>query len=38
MKDFNLKKKGIVLCPSAEFGVNNKKSNLFNLKRISVDI
>ena len=32
-----LKRKGIVLCPSAEFGVNSKKSNLFNLKRIFVN-
>lgn len=31
-----LKKKGIILSPSAEFGVNSKKTDLFNLKRILV--
>jgi len=32
-----LKKKGIKICPSAEFGINNKKSDLFNLKRVFVN-
>lgn len=32
-----LKKKGVILCPSANFGINNKKSDLFNLKRIFVN-
>ncbi len=32
-----LKNKGIMMCPSAEFGFNNKNSNLFNLKRIFVN-
>ena len=32
-----LKKKGIILCPSAEFGVNTKKTDLFNLKRVFVN-
>ena len=31
-----LKEKGIILSPSAEFGVNSKKTDLFNLKRILV--
>ncbi len=31
-----LKKEGIKICPSAKFGTNNKKTNLFNLKRINV--
>lgn len=31
-----LKKKGIILSPSAEFGVNSKKTDLFNLKRVFV--
>ena len=32
-----LKKKGIKICPSAEFGTNTINSNLFNLKRIFVN-
>lgn len=32
-----LKEKGIKLCPTAEFGINNKKDDLFNLKRIFVN-
>ena len=32
-----LKNNGIKICPSAEFGFNNKDSNLFNLKRIFVN-
>jgi len=31
-----LKKNGIKICPSAKFGINDKKSDLFNLKRITV--
>lgn len=31
-----LKKNGVVICPSAKPGTNDKKSNLFNLKRINV--
>ena len=30
-----LKQNGIICCPSAENGVNNKNSDLFKLKRIS---
>ena len=33
-----LKNKGIKICPSAEFGFNNKNTDLFNLKRIFVNI
>jgi peptidoglycan/xylan/chitin deacetylase (PgdA/CDA1 family) len=32
-----LKNKGIMICPSAEFGFNNKNTDLFNLKRIFVN-
>ena len=32
-----LKNKGIKICPSAEFGFNNKNTDLFNLKRILVN-
>ena len=32
-----LKTKGIKICPSAEFGFNNKNTDLFNLKRIFVN-
>ena len=32
-----LKNKGITICPSAEFGFNNKNADLFNLKRIFVN-
>ena len=32
-----LKNKGIKICPSAEFGFNNKNTDLFNLKRIFVN-
>jgi len=32
-----LKKNKIKICPSAEIGLNNSKSNLFHLKRIFVD-
>jgi|TARA_Y100000294_G_C8543577_1_gene332207 peptidoglycan/xylan/chitin deacetylase (PgdA/CDA1 family) len=32
-----LKKRGIKICPSAEFGVNTKYSNLFHLNRIFVN-
>ena len=32
-----LKNKGIKMCPSAEFGFNNKNTDLFNLKRIFVN-
>ncbi len=32
-----LKKKGIKICPSAVFGINNKNSNLFHLKRVFVN-
>ena len=32
----HLKKRGIKICPSANFGINNNNSNLFNLKRINV--
>jgi peptidoglycan/xylan/chitin deacetylase (PgdA/CDA1 family) len=32
-----LKNKGIKICPSAEFGFNNKSTDLFNLKRIFVN-
>ncbi len=32
-----LKKNGIKICPSAEFGINTNKQNLFNLKRIFVN-
>ena len=32
-----LKKRGIKICPSAEFGINNKNVSLFNLKRIFVN-
>ena len=32
-----LKNKGIKICPSAEFGINNKNTNLFNLKRVFVN-
>ena len=32
-----LKKNKIKICPSAEFGFNNSKSNLFHLRRIFVD-
>ena len=32
-----LKKNKIKICPSAEFGLNNIKSNLFNLRRIFVN-
>jgi peptidoglycan/xylan/chitin deacetylase (PgdA/CDA1 family) len=32
-----LKSAGIKICPSAEFGINNKKSSLFDLKRVFVD-
>ena len=32
-----LKKRGIILCPSAEFGINNNKTDLFRLKRIFVN-
>ena len=32
-----LKNKGIKICPSAEFGFNNKYTDLFNLKRILVN-
>jgi len=31
-----LKKNGIKVCPSAEFGINDQMSDLFNLKRITV--
>ena len=43
-KDFNieikkyLKKTGIKICPTAISGFNNIKSDLFNLKRISIDV
>ncbi len=33
-----LKKAGIKICPSAEFGINTKNEDLFNLKRIFVNI
>tara|TARA_B100001059_G_C17825871_1_gene581320 strand:+ start:2181 stop:3092 length:912 start_codon:yes stop_codon:yes gene_type:complete len=33
-----LKKKRIKICPSAEFGINDKSSDLFNLKRIFVNL
>tara|TARA_B100001093_G_scaffold124958_1_gene117609 strand:- start:1065 stop:1973 length:909 start_codon:yes stop_codon:yes gene_type:complete len=37
-RDINLlKKRGIKICPSAEFGINKKSSDLFNLKRIFVN-
>jgi len=32
-----LRNKGIIICPSAEFGFNNKDTDLFNLKRIFVN-
>jgi peptidoglycan/xylan/chitin deacetylase (PgdA/CDA1 family) len=32
-----LKKSGIKMCPSAEHGINNEKSNLYSLKRILVN-
>ena len=32
-----LKKKGIIICPSAEFGFNDKSTDLFYLKRIFVN-
>jgi peptidoglycan/xylan/chitin deacetylase (PgdA/CDA1 family) len=32
-----LKNKGITICPSAEFGLNNKNADLFNLKRVFVN-
>ena len=31
-----LKKKGVIICPSAKPGINSKDSDLFNLKRVSV--
>jgi len=43
-KDFNiaikkyLKKRGIKICPAAISGFNNIKSDLFNLKRISINV
>jgi len=43
-RDFNnniikyLKKKGIKICPSAIHGYNNNRSNLFTLKRISINV
>ena len=43
-KDFNidikkyLKKRGIKICPAVISGFNNIKSDLFNLKRISIDV
>ena len=43
-KDFNinikkyLKKRGIKICPAAISGFNNTKSDLFNLKRISINV
>ena len=43
-KDFNisiikyLKKRGIKICPSAITGYNNNKSDLFSLKRISINV
>lgn len=37
-RDINLlKKRGIKICPSAEFGINKESSDLFNLKRIFVN-
>lgn len=43
-KDFNtgiinyLKKKGIIICPTAIAGYNSIKSNLFKLRRISINV
>ena len=43
-KDFNvdikkyLKKRGIKICPAAISGFNNIRSDLFNLKRIPIDV
>lgn len=32
-----LKRKGVIICPSAEFGINDKNSDPFNLKRIFIN-